>query len=47
MASSIEMWNNAELTSLEEWRVPSPSAVYQPELFGAGYVGLCIFGVCH
>ena len=36
MASSIEMWNNAELTSLEEWRVPSPSAVYQPELFGAG-----------
>ena len=35
-SSSIEMWNNAELTSVEEWRAPSPSAVYQPELFGAG-----------
>ena len=33
---SIEMWNNAELTSVEEWRAPSPSSVYQPELFGAG-----------
>ena len=30
------MWNNAELTSVEEWRAPSPSSVYQPELFGAG-----------
>ena len=35
-ASSIQLWDNAELASLEEWRQPSPSAVLSSEFLGAG-----------
>ena len=36
MSSQQMLWNEAELSSIEEWRQPSPAAVLAPELMGAG-----------